>query len=56
MKKKIKFIWKAFQNESLGPKKEGQFLDEHGSDFVRTRVNTWTLQFFAQVARLRPGI
>ena len=36
-------------------KKAGQLFDRHGSDFVRTRVNTRTVQLFAQVARLRPG-
>ena len=30
-------------------KKAGKLFDRHGSDFVRTRVNTRTVQLFAQV-------
>ena len=37
-------------------KKAGQLFDRHGSDFARTRVNTRTVQVFAQIARLTPGI
>ena len=37
-------------------KKAGQLFDRHGSDFVRTRVNTRTMQLFARIARLRSGI
>ena len=37
-------------------KKAGQLFDRHGSIFVRTRVNTRTANFFAQIARLWPGI
>ena len=37
-------------------KKAGQLFDRHGSIFVRTRVNTRTVQRFAQIARLLPGI
>ena len=37
-------------------KKAGQLFDRHGSIFVRTRVNTRTVQLFAQIARLWPGI
>ena len=37
-------------------KRAGQLFDRHGSDFARTRVNTRTVQLFAQIARLRPGI
>ena len=37
-------------------KKAGQFFDRHGSICVRTRVNTRTVQLFAQIARLWPGI
>ena len=37
-------------------KKAGQLFDRHGSVFVRTRVNTRTVQLFAQIARLWPGI
>ena len=37
-------------------KKAGQLFDRHGSVFVRTRVNTRTVQLFPQIARLRPGI
>ena len=37
-------------------KKAGQLFDRHGSDFTRTRVNTRTVQLFAQIARLRPGL
>ena len=37
-------------------KKAGQLFDRHGSDFSRTRVNTRTVQLFAQIARLWPGI
>ena len=37
-------------------KKAGQLFVRHGSIFVRTRVNTRTVQLFAQIARLWPGI
>ena len=37
-------------------KKAGQLFDRHGSIFVRTRVNTRTVQLFAQIARLWPGV
>ena len=37
-------------------KKAGRLFDRHGSIFVRTRVNTRTVQLFAQIARLWPGI
>ena len=37
-------------------KKAGQRFDRHGSIFVRTRVNTRTVQLFAQIARLQPEI
>ena len=37
-------------------KKAGQHFDRHGSIFVRTRVNTRTVQRFAQIARLWPEI
>ena len=37
-------------------KKAGRLFDRHGSVFVRTRVNTRTVQLFAQIARLWPGI
>ena len=37
-------------------KKAGQLFDRHGSIFVRTRVNTQTVQRFAQIVRLWPGI
>ena len=37
-------------------KKAGQLIDRHGSIFVWTRVNTRTVQLFAQIARLWPGI
>ena len=37
-------------------KKAGQLFDRHGSIFVRTRANTRTVQRFAQIARLWPGI
>ena len=37
-------------------KKAGQLFDRHGSIFVRTRVNTRTVQLFAQITRLWPGI
>ena len=37
-------------------KKASQLFDRHGSVFVRARVNTRTVQLFAQIARLWPGI
>ena len=37
-------------------KKAGKLFDRHSSIFVRTRVNTRTVQFFAQIARLWSGI
>ena len=37
-------------------KKAGQRFDRHCSIFVRTRVNTRTVQLSAQIARLWPGI
>ena len=37
-------------------KKAGQLFDRHGSIFVRTRVNTRSVQLFAQIARLWAGI
>ena len=37
-------------------KKAGRLFDRHGSIFVRTRVNTRTVQLFAHIARLWPGI
>ena len=40
----------------LKTRKAGQLFDRHGSIFVRTRVNTRTMQLFAQIARLWPGI
>ena len=37
-------------------KEAGQLFDRHGSIFVRTRVNTRTVQLFVQIAQLWPGI
>ena len=37
-------------------KKAGQLFGRHSSIFVRTRVNTRTVQLFAQIARLWSGI
>ena len=37
-------------------KKTGHLFDRHGSIFVRARVNAWTMQLFAHIARLWPGI
>ena len=37
-------------------KKAGQLFGRHGSIFVRTRVNTRTVQLFAQIARSWSGI
>ena len=37
-------------------KKAGQLFDLRGSNFVRTRLNIRTVQLFAEIARLRPGI
>ena len=41
---------------SLGPEKSRSTFDRHGCIFVRTRVNTRTVQLLAQIARLWPGI
>ena len=35
-------------------KKAGQLFDRHGSNFVRTHVNTQTVELFSQIARLKP--
>ena len=37
---------------SLGPEKSRSTFDQHGSNFVRTGVNTRTVQVFAQFASL----
>ena len=37
-------------------KNAGQLFDRYGSIFVRTRINTRTVQIFAKIARLWPEI
>ena len=37
-------------------KKAGQLFDRHNSNVVRTRVNARTVQLFAEITRLSPGI
>ena len=49
-------IFQQLRVQVLDLKKAGQLFDRHGSIFVRTRVNTRTLQLFSQIARLWPGI
>ena len=49
-------IFERLSVQVLDLKKAGQLFDRHGSNFVRTRVNTGTVQLFAQIARLRSGI
>ena len=49
-------IFKRLSVQVWDLKKAGQLFDRHGSIFVRTRVNTRTVQLFAQIARLWPGI